>query len=617
MQNKLQENTVQDNENNIQNNDNNVQENTTNTSELELDNQAEKRSYLYKRLLSYVKQWWVAFVVSVTGFAIYSASSTAFAEVTKQMVDVISSGKASDYRYYFPLLVIGLFILRGIGSFFGNYFLEKIGRNLVHRLRVDIFNHLLILPTKFYNKNPYGHLVSRITFNVEQVTGAGTYAITIIVREGLFVVGMLSYLFWVDWKLTLILLTSVPLVAVILNVASKKFTRYSNRIQKSMGDVTHIAGETISGINLVKAYSGQEFEQQRFLKASFYNKTQALKMIMTQHIASPLIQIIVVHALALLIFLAMSPDLLGGLTGGEFVAFILAAALIIKPIKQLADVNSTIQKGLAAAEDIFKLIDAPIEEDNGKLEIEKVNGALEFKNVDFRYDADLPLVLQNLNLNIKAGEIIALVGRSGGGKSTLVNLIPRFYEIEKGNIYLDETDLKDINLKSLRKQIAIVTQEVVLFNTSLRENITYGIKDVCEADLQKAIESSYVKEFSDKLEKGLETIVGDRGVNLSGGQKQRVALARAILKNAPILILDEATSALDNESERFIQKALNKVMQGRTTIIIAHRLSTIESADRILVIDAGKVVEEGTHAQLMQKAGIYSNLRQANQLELN
>ncbi|WP_114416628.1 lipid A export permease/ATP-binding protein MsbA [Marinospirillum perlucidum] len=563
----------------------------------------------YKRLLSYVRPYWGAFMLSVFGYAIYAGSSTAFAQILKMLVDSIEQGM-EDKRLFFPLVVVAIFALRGIGTFLGTYFMAHVGRQLVHYLRLDLFNRFLVLPAAFYDQHSSGHLVSRLTYNVEQVTGAATRAVTVILREGLFVIGLMGYLLWTNWALALIFVAISPVIGLVVNYASKRFRKISRRIQNSMGDVTHVASEAISGYRVVRSFGGSDFEYQRFHKASDYNRRQAMKMALTKAINTPVVQLIVASALGFLVWLALSPNLMGDMTPGEFIAFLTAASLMAKPLRQLTEVNNIVQKGLAAAQDVFVYLDMPQEPDKGTKTLERAEGEVVFDNVSFRYGKDQPQALKNITFQVKPGEMVALVGRSGSGKSTLASLIPRFYEVEEGQILLDGIPLPDLTLASLREQIALVTQHVTLFNDTLAANIAYGLKNPSREAIEAAAKAAYVMDFVDKLPEGLDTLVGDNGVLLSGGQRQRIAIARAILKDAPILILDEATSALDTESERYIQKALEHVMQGRTTFVIAHRLSTIENADRILVVEDGRILEEGKHAELLEKQGAYAKLHQ-------
>lgn len=561
----------------------------------------------YKRLLKYVRPYWPIFILAIVGYAIYAGSSTAFAHILKMLVDSIEQGM-EDKRLFFPLMVVGIFALRGVGTFMGTFFMAHIARQLVHHLRMDLFQRFLVLPARFYDQHSSGHLVSRLTYNVEQVTGAATKAVTVLLREGLFVIGLMSYLLWVNWALALIFVAVSPIIGVVVSYASKRFRKISRRIQNSMGDVTHVASEAISGYRVVRSFGGSDFEYERFREASEYNRKQAMKMALTKAINTPVVQLIVSAALGFLVWLALSPELMGDMTPGEFIAFLTAASLMAKPLRQLTEINNEIQKGLAAAQDVFVFLDMPAEPDKGTLTLERAKGEVVFDQVSFRYGDDQPLALKNINFHVQPGEMIALVGRSGSGKSTLASLIPRFYEVTEGQILLDGIPAQELTLASLREQIATVSQQVTLFNDTLAANIAYGMKNPSREAIVAAAKAAYVMDFVDKLPEGLDTLVGDNGVLLSGGQRQRIAIARAILKDAPILVLDEATSALDTESERYIQKALEFVMKGRTTFVIAHRLSTIENADRILVVSEGQIVEEGTHAQLIEQDGAYAQL---------
>lgn len=563
----------------------------------------------YGRLLTYVRPYWAAFALSVVGYAVYAASSTAFAQIMKLLIDSIQGG-IGEQRLFFPLLVVSVFALRGVGTFLGTYFMTYVARQLVHNLRLHLFQRFLVLPAKFYDQHSAGHLVSKLTFNVEQVTGAATNAITVIIREGLFVIGLMGYLIWVNWQLALVFVAVTPIIGLVVNYASKRFRRLSHRIQNSMGDVTHLASESLQGYRVVRGFGGSAYELQRFEQASRYNRTQAMKMALTKAVSTPVVQLIVACALGILVWLALSPDLMGTMTPGEFVAFLTAASLMAKPLRSLTEVSNIIQQGLAAAIDVFKYLDAPAEEDLGTQTLARAKGAVSFNNLSFKYEPHLPWVLKDINFTAQPGEMLALVGRSGSGKSTLANLIPRFYNATQGEILLDGVPIQNLTLANLRQQIALVTQQVVLFNATLAENIAYGLDNPSRSAIEAAAKAAYVMEFAAKLPQGLDTLVGDNGVLLSGGQRQRIAIARAIMKNAPILILDEATSALDTESERYIQKALASVMQGRTSFVIAHRLSTVEQADKILVVDQGAIVEQGTHQQLLEQQGAYAKLYQ-------
>ncbi|BBB24809.1 ATP-binding cassette, subfamily B, bacterial MsbA [Amphritea japonica ATCC BAA-1530] len=568
----------------------------------------ENSMQVYLRLLKYVKKYWPAFLVSVVGFAIYAASQTASAKWLEAFIDAVESGQL-DQRAMLALAVLGIFFIRGVGTFLGNYGLSYVARYVVHNLRIDLFRHLMLLPSSYYHQNSSGELLAKLTYNVEQVTGAATNALKIAIREGFTVIGLFGYMLYLNWKLTLLFLVVGPVVGVVVGIAARRMRGLSRHVQQSVGDITSSASEAIKGFQVVRIFGATRAETDRFIKVSQHNRRQVMKMVVTQSVTTPMVQMMVAGVIALMTFLAMDPDLIREMSTGQFIAFISAAALMAKPVRSLTEISSMIQQGLAASESVFEVVDTEPEKDIGTYEVERADGALTFKNLSFNYEADGKPILNNISVDIKSGETIALVGKSGSGKSTLAGLLPRFYDATEGEIFLDGHNLQDYTLENLRNQIALVNQQVILFNGTIAENIAYGGMADCSREMiEVAAEAAHVTEFVQQLPDGLDTLVGENGMLLSGGQRQRIAIARAILKDAPILILDEATSALDTESERHIQDALENVMQGRTTLVIAHRLSTIENADRILVMDSGQIIEQGNHSELLQRGGVYANL---------
>jgi subfamily B ATP-binding cassette protein MsbA len=563
---------------------------------------------IYKRLLTYVKPHRGLFVISIIGFLIYSSTQPLFAALVQQIIDTLQE-KSREKMYYLPLFFSGLVVLRGIGNYLGNYFLAKVSLNVIHALRCEIFAKYTQLPTAHFDANNSGYMIARITHNVGQVAQATTDAVRKVVQEGLTAVGLLVYLFYINWMLSLVFLVVAPLIAVLVNYVSKRLRMLSKRIQESIGDITHITSELVNGHRVVRSYGGESYEKQRFVDSSLYNRRQSLKMTTTSAVHNQIMQLIIALALAFLMYMALF--FMEQASVGSFVGYLTAAFLLPRPIRQLSDANSDIQRGIVAAESLFEILDEPGEVDDGVYQVERSKGALEFKNLSFQYPGANELALIDINFKAEPGQTIALVGASGGGKSTLANLVSRFYPHESGEILLDGVEINAYQLANLRKQIALVNQQVTLFNDTIANNIAYGsLSTATKNEIASAATDAYAMEFVSKLDLGLDTEIGENGVKLSGGQRQRLALARALLKDAPILILDEATSALDTESERYIQAALQKVMRNRTTLVIAHRLSTIENADVILVMDHGRIIEKGSHRELIEKNGAYARLHQ-------
>jgi subfamily B ATP-binding cassette protein MsbA len=588
---------------------------------------------LYQRLLSYVAIYGVAFVLSIVGFIGYSVANVLLADLTQFLLDSLGQSSrmgiglvsqavhslwpqgdmdAVDYaRIAVPVAAIVLALVRAVGYFLGNYFMNIVARGVVHRLRTEVFDALIRVPKQVIDRYTHGELVSKLTFNVEQVSGASSEALKTVIRDGLTVLALVAYMLYLNWKLTLVFFAVTPAIAGVVLVVGRHFRRYSRRIQDSMGEVTQLGNESMSAFDEIRMFSAADQQAARFYAASQFNRVQSLKLAFVQAVSTPIAQILLSIALAILFWFALDPEILAGFTPGSLVAFIAAATQLGKPIRTLTNVQSVIQRGLAASEDLFAQIDTPPERDAGQEPLERARGDIRFEGVSFAYPGDDRPVLSDISLEIPSGKMVAFVGRSGAGKSTLMHLLCRFYAPTSGAIQLDGALIEAFRLADVRKQIALVSQRVVLFSDTVRANVAFGQQDRADdASLRQALETAQAWEFVAALPNGLDTVLGDGGDGLSGGQRQRLAIARAVLKDAPILILDEATSALDNESEAAIQASLEQVATGRTTLVIAHRLSTVERADLIVVMDQGRIVASGTHEALMAENGLYASLYQ-------
>ncbi|MFW5426674.1 MAG: lipid A export permease/ATP-binding protein MsbA [Methylophagaceae bacterium] len=564
-------------------------------------------SDLYRRLLVYVKPYWLVFVLAIVAMLVFSATEIGLAAIMEPLVDGSFVDRDAQTIRLIPIALIGMFLIRGIANFITTYGLGWIARNVIKNLRSEMFEKLIALPTNFYDQSVPGQLMSKLLYDVEQVANAVTDAIIVLIRDSLTIIGLLAWMIYLNGFLALIILLTVPIIAFLIYKISDRFRRISKMIQESMGDVSHISSEIIEGHREVKTFGSQEYEIKRFDKVNQQNRRQRMKILATDAISQPIIQLITVLGLSVVIYLATLPEMLEQITPGSFISFVTAMFMILTPLKRLTKVNGRLQRGIAAAESIFSLLDEKAESDTGTKTISRAQGDIQYKHVGFSY-TDNEKTLDDISFHAKPGQTIAFVGHSGSGKTTLVSLLARFYPFTEGQIEIDGIDINQLTLASLRDQIALVNQQVILFNDTIANNIAYGKKEVTNDQIIAAAKAAHAWDFIERLPNGLATEVGQNGVLLSGGQRQRIAIARALLRDAPILILDEATASLDTEAERHIQSALETLMAQRTTLVIAHRLSTIEKADQIIVMHDGKIIESGTHQQLIAKNQHYAEL---------
>ena len=563
---------------------------------------------IYLRLLRHILPYRRTFALGAVMMVVLGLTEPAFPAILERVISSFEAHTLDDVPLY-AALFLGVFFVRGLSAFLSTFALESVAARLVLDLRQDMFERLMRIPAPAYDNVSSGSLISRVTFDAQQVTEAATHAVTVLVRDSVAVIGLLGWMLWIDWKLTLIALATVPAVIAVVVYFSRRLRRMSHGLQRTMGDVTHVLQESIEGHKVVKVFSGQAYERRRFTDAANRVRRFQIKFAAAAAATAPIAQMTTAIALAIILLLSANRFASGALTISDFVSFFTAMALLFSPLKRLTRVNARVQKGIAAAASVFAMIDSRVEDDTGSVRLRRAEGRLEFDSVTFAYDGNARPVLHDISVTIEPGETVALVGPSGSGKTTIAGLVPRFYDPERGRVTLDGVDLCDLTLESLRANVALVSQDIVLFDDTVAANIAYGSAAGAPREaVVAAARAAHAMDFVEAMPHGLDTLIGERGVKLSGGQRQRLAIARAVLKDAPVLILDEATSSLDSESERRIQDAVEKLRTGRTTLVIAHRLSTIENADRILVMDRGRIVDAGTHAELIARNGLYAGL---------
>lgn len=566
---------------------------------------------VYRRLLGYALPHWRVLAIAFVATGVFAAVDASFAALVKPLLDQAFVAQNETYIRWLPVAIIGLFLLRGLSSFTSAYGMAWVSRRVVMEVRAGLYNHLLTLPVSYYDQVSSGQVIARLTYHVEQVADAVTGVLTTVLKEGLTVMALIGWMLWLNWQLTLFAFAVMPFIALIIRYVSKRFRSISRRIQQSVSDVTDATEEAVSGQRVIKLANAEPVERARFQVVNNSNRQLQMKVVATQAGSAALIQFIAAWAVAAIVYFATRPDMIEAMTPGTFASFMLAMLSLLQPIKSMGKINERLQRGIAAGTSIFEVMNLPPEPAGGERTLERAQGAIRFDQVSFRYRSDLDEALRGVSLEIMPGQTVAFVGRSGSGKSTLLSLLPRFYDPSGGAVLLDGHDLREYRVADLRAQVALVDQQVRLFNATVADNIAYGLPERPSREaIEAAARSANAWEFIARLPAGLDTLIGADGQQLSGGQRQRLAIARALLKNAPILILDEATSALDTESERLVQAALARLVQGRTTLVIAHRLSTIQAADCIVVMQDGRIIETGRHEQLLARNGLYAALHQ-------